>query len=59
MTIFPGKNRGPAGRADTVGAKTVVKTNSIFSQSVDLRRFVNFAAITTDGVDGMIVTHDE
>ena len=59
VAILPGENGRPAGRTDRIGAMAVCQPDTVFSQTVNMGRGVDSAAVCTDGVCSMVITHDK
>ena len=59
MAVFSSEDDGPAGSADRVGAEAVVKSHAPLGDAIEVGRFVDFAAVATHGVRGVVVGHDE
>ena len=59
VAVCPSENRGPAGCADRICAKTVAEAHAALSNPVEIRRLVYSAAVATHGMRSVIVRHDE
>src|SRR5205823_861921 len=53
-----GQNGGPAGRADRVGDEALREAHAFLREAVEVRRLVDLAAVSADGVGGVVVGHD-
>jgi hypothetical protein len=56
--VFPGHELDPGSRADG-GGITVLKTNAIFGEGIEVGRFVVFSAVTGKTFPRDIIGHDE
>jgi hypothetical protein len=59
MAVFPSQDNGAAGRTDAVRAETVLESDALSSESIDMRRFIDPTSITTHGVCSMVIRHDK
>lgn len=59
VIVGAGEDGGTAGRTDTVGAETVVKTHPAIGDTIQIGRLIDAAAVTTHGMGGMVVRHDK
>ena len=58
MTMFAGKHTSPAGTTDRIGNKTVCKSGSLLSYTINIRSLYQLVIISTDCLIRMIVTHN-
>jgi hypothetical protein len=59
MIVRAGQNRRAARRADRVGAEATIEPHAASRDPVQVRRFVDAAAVATHCMGGMVVGHDE
>jgi hypothetical protein len=57
VAVFAGQYDGPAGGADGIGAEAVGKTHTLVSDSVEIGRLIDFAAVTAQGMRSMVIRH--
>ena len=59
MTVLAREDAGAAGCADGVGGKYPIHAHPLFGDAVEVGRLVDLAAVTTDGLSGVVIRHDE
>ncbi len=55
MAVFSGQDAGPARAADGIGAEIIPEKSPLAGDPVDIRRLVDFRAISANGLVGVIV----
>ncbi len=58
MAVLAGQDYAAAGRANAIGAKTVVEPHAFLGDAVQVRSLIDAAAVGADGVRRMVVRHD-
>jgi hypothetical protein len=59
VRIFAGENARAARGANGIHGEAIVKTQAFVREAVEMRRLVDLAAVSADGVGRVIVRHDE
>jgi hypothetical protein len=59
VAVFSGEDRGAAGCTDGVDGEAIQEAHPFIGDAVDVRGLIEFAAVTTHGVSGVIVGHNE
>jgi hypothetical protein len=59
VAVLAGEDGGAAGSADGVDGVTAVEADAFFGDAIDIWCFVDLAAVSADGVGGVVVGHDE
>ena len=59
VVVGAGQDRGPARRADRVGAEAVVEPHAAGGDAVEVGRAVDAAAVAAHGMRRVVVAHDE
>jgi hypothetical protein len=59
MAVFAGQNYSPAGCANGICAKAIVEAHTFSGEPVEVRRFVDFAAVAAYGVRGVVIGHNK
>src|SRR5207245_1043032 len=59
MAVFAGENGGATWSADGIDAEAIKEPHSLVGEAVKVGRLVDLAPITTHGVGGVVVRHDE
>jgi hypothetical protein len=59
MAVFAGQDYGPAGCAYSICAKAIIEAHTLSGKPVEVRRFVDFAAVTAYSVCGVVICHNE
>jgi hypothetical protein len=59
MAVFAGQNHRSAGLTDAVGAEAVLKKHSLFGDTVEVWRFIDFTAVTAKRLAVVVVGHNK
>jgi hypothetical protein len=59
MTVFTGKDYGPAGRTDTIGTKAVFEKHTLFGEPIEVWCLVNPAAVTAHSLRSVVIGHNK
>jgi hypothetical protein len=59
MAVFAGENYCPAGCANRICAKAIVKSHALFGDAVKIGGLIDFAAIAAKGVCSVVICHNK